>query len=219
MNNIYITNSAHPLSKIVQDSEVHHVHISYVEQLNLELLKNADRIIDLTLFADEEKLDLIEKLSEINKPLISDLTCQWAEGFLQQFDHLKGAVSLAFHQGDKKAFEYYLKDELLADSIEDISKLLESEAISVVNAGCGFQFARTLVMLINEAFFAYEQGVATKDAIDQAMCYGVNYPKGLFEWSEKIGKEWIVLLLDNLHHLTGDARYRVSVKLRAESIT
>jgi 3-hydroxybutyryl-CoA dehydrogenase len=71
---------------------------------------------------------------------------------------------------------------------------------------CGFIFPRTIVQIINEAYFALDEGVAKKEDINRAMKFGVNYPKGPFEWSE--GKELYVLtLLEELYLKTKDRRY------------
>ena len=52
-------------------------------------------------------------------------------------------------------------------------------------------FARILVALIVQAGLANERGVAEKADIDTALKFGVNYPKGPFEWAEQIGTERI----------------------------
>lgn len=62
----------------------------------------------------------------------------------------------------------------------------------------GFITARVVSMIINEAYFALEEKVSTKEEIDTAMKLGTNYPFGPFEWSEKIGKKNIVSLLNIL---------------------
>lgn len=62
----------------------------------------------------------------------------------------------------------------------------------------GFIAARVVSMIINEAYFALEEKVSTKEEVDTAMKLGTNYPFGPFEWSEKIGKKNIVSLLNIL---------------------
>lgn len=69
----------------------------------------------------------------------------------------------------------------------------------------GMVTARVVSMLINEAFFALEESVSTRSAIDTAMKLGTNYPYGPFEWCDKIGAGRIVELLQNLS--AADARY------------
>ena len=76
----------------------------------------------------------------------------------------------------------------------------------------GMVAARVISMIINEAFFALEEGVSTMEEIDIAMKLGTNYPYGPFEWQEKIGVQNIYHLLYNLSEK--DKRYTVAPLLR-----
>lgn len=62
----------------------------------------------------------------------------------------------------------------------------------------GMITARIIAMIINEAWFALEDGVSTEQNIDLAMKLGTNYPYGPFEWGSKIGLTKIVALLNSL---------------------
>ena len=62
----------------------------------------------------------------------------------------------------------------------------------------GFISPRIVSMIINEAYFALQENVSTKEEIDIAMKLGTNYPYGPFEWSKKIGLKNIVTLLTEL---------------------
>lgn len=57
---------------------------------------------------------------------------------------------------------------------------------------------RIIASIINEAFFALQENVSTRDEIDIAMKLGTNYPFGPFDWSEKIGLDNIYALLSEL---------------------
>jgi 3-hydroxybutyryl-CoA dehydrogenase len=59
----------------------------------------------------------------------------------------------------------------------------------------GLILARTLAMLVNEASSALMEGVATPEAIDQAMKLGTNYPQGPLAWADQIGLDVIYSLL------------------------
>ncbi len=59
----------------------------------------------------------------------------------------------------------------------------------------GFVSARVIAMIINEGFFAKEQGVSTEEEIDIAMKLGTGYPKGPFEWLQEIGAFPVLELL------------------------
>jgi 3-hydroxybutyryl-CoA dehydrogenase len=62
----------------------------------------------------------------------------------------------------------------------------------------GFVSARTVSMIVNEAFLARQEAVSTESAIDTAMKLGTSYPMGPFEWCNKIGIDRIVRLLKKL---------------------
>jgi 3-hydroxybutyryl-CoA dehydrogenase len=59
-------------------------------------------------------------------------------------------------------------------------------------------FARILVCIFAQAAMAYRRGVAQRDDIDTAMQFGVNYPRGPFEWMRSVGPrlcdEWLATL-------------------------
>jgi 3-hydroxybutyryl-CoA dehydrogenase len=79
----------------------------------------------------------------------------------------------------------------------------------------GFTSARVVSMIINEAYFALEENVSTKEEIDIAMKLGTNYPYGPFEWSKKIGLKNIAALLTELS-LT-EKRYQPAALLLKEA--
>ena len=79
----------------------------------------------------------------------------------------------------------------------------------------GLITARVIAMIINEAYFAVEQGVSSKAEIDTAMKLGTNYPYGPFEWAEIIGAGNIQQLLQKLNET--DSRYKPSALLIKET--
>ena len=62
----------------------------------------------------------------------------------------------------------------------------------------GFITARVVSMIINEAYFALDEKISTKEEIDTAMKLGTNYPYGPFEWGRLIGLQNIYALLRSL---------------------
>lgn len=80
----------------------------------------------------------------------------------------------------------------------------------------GFITARVLSMIINEAYFALDEKLSSKQEIDTAMKLGTNYPFGPFEWSERIGLKKILFLLKNLS--VTHSRYSPSPLLEKQAI-
>ena len=79
----------------------------------------------------------------------------------------------------------------------------------------GFVSARVISMIINEAYFALEEEVSTKEEIDAAMKLGTNYPKGPFEWSRTIGIKNVYRLLQEMAKT--QKRYEPSTLLSKEA--
>ncbi|WP_436869319.1 3-hydroxyacyl-CoA dehydrogenase [Acinetobacter courvalinii] len=73
---------------------------------------------------------------------------------------------------------------------------------------------RTLVLLINEACEASLHGIATMEDIDNAMRYGVNYPKGPYQWMMQLGAAYVLQTLNNLYAIYGEEKYRASLYLK-----
>jgi 3-hydroxybutyryl-CoA dehydrogenase len=73
---------------------------------------------------------------------------------------------------------------------------------------------RILAMLINEAADAVFYRVASAVDIDLAMQKGVNYPRGLLEWSDSLGTSWAFDRVIALQAEYGEDRYRPSPLLR-----
>ena len=71
---------------------------------------------------------------------------------------------------------------------------------------------RIVAMIINEAWFTWQEKVSTKEEIDTAMRLGTNYPLGPFEWGERIGLTAVADLLWSLSR--SDTRYTPCVALQ-----
>ena len=80
----------------------------------------------------------------------------------------------------------------------------------------GFVSARIIAMIINEACFAEEQEVSTKEEIDVAMKLGTGYPGGPFEWLNNIGAVQVFELLSILS--AHDSVYEPSALLKNMSL-
>jgi 3-hydroxybutyryl-CoA dehydrogenase len=71
-------------------------------------------------------------------------------------------------------------------------------------------------MIINEAYYAAQDGIASREDIDKAMRLGTNYPHGPFEWAERIGLSAVYQLIESLYRDTHDERYKVCPLLKKE---
>jgi 3-hydroxybutyryl-CoA dehydrogenase len=78
----------------------------------------------------------------------------------------------------------------------------------------GFLVNRILIPLLNEACFALEQGVGTKEDIDAGARLGLGHPLGPLELADLIGLDTVLSIAEILQRDFGDPKYRPSPLLR-----
>ena len=216
-----IISRSHPLYEKLQDLNVRFYDIDKDEPFEEKGAdyQKCDVIFDFTLLAKDKKYLFLKKLSLYYEvPIVSELSCYWGESVKQLYPDIHGSFSLAF-QTEEKSFEYFSKNSETEKHMLELFEKLELEPVKVSSPGFGFTFPRVLSLIVNEAYYALEENVASKENIDQAMLYGVNYPQGPFAWGERIGLEKICMLLDELFYFTKDLRYRVCPGLRLEAMS
>jgi 3-hydroxybutyryl-CoA dehydrogenase len=92
-------------------------------------------------------------------------------------------------------------------------------ACSRLDDAAGLIVLRIIATLVNEASDAVAYGICTADAIDDAMRYGVNYPRGPMAWAEAVGLDYFARVLANLREHYGEERYRTSVLIQRRGWT
>ena len=93
------------------------------------------------------------------------------------------------------------------DFMKDFSNLLDKTGIEVVEYP-GFVVNRMLVPLINEAIFILQEGISTKEDIDDAMKLGANHPIGPLQLADIIGLDVCLAVMNTLHEEFGESKYR-----------
>ncbi len=78
----------------------------------------------------------------------------------------------------------------------------------------GFVSNRILMPMINEAIFALQEGVATRESIDGIMKLGMNHPMGPLTLADFIGLDVCLAIMNVLHEGLGDSKYRACPLLR-----
>ncbi|HET6688172.1 MAG TPA: 3-hydroxyacyl-CoA dehydrogenase NAD-binding domain-containing protein [Rubrobacter sp.] len=113
--------------------------------------------------------------------------------------HLQRSMVEAGLLGRKSGRGFY---DYGAEKQEEVEEVAEHVAL------------RVICCVVNEAYLALSEGVATAEDIDKAMKLGANYPRGPFEWAEEIGVQSILRMLDSLRDVYGEA-YIAAPSLRA----
>jgi len=79
--------------------------------------------------------------------------------------------------------------------------------VIVVNEAPAFAVNRVLVPMINEAFFALGEGVASAEDIDKGMVLGCNHPIGPLALADLVGIETLLHVMEDMERELGD-KYR-----------
>ncbi|MDD5168667.1 MAG: 3-hydroxyacyl-CoA dehydrogenase NAD-binding domain-containing protein [Syntrophales bacterium] len=106
----------------------------------------------------------------------------------------------------------YETSEETLEAAKAWGKSLGKEVI-VVKEAPAFAVNRILCTMLNEAFFALDEGVATAEDIDKGMVLGCNHPIGPLALSDLVGNETLLRVMEGLHRELGD-KYRPAPLLR-----
>jgi 3-hydroxybutyryl-CoA dehydrogenase len=97
-------------------------------------------------------------------------------------------------------------DETFA-TVEALTKKIGKTPVQVRNSP-GFVVNRMLCPMINEAIFAFAEGLASAEQIDQAMKLGANHPIGPLALADLIGLDVELAVLQVLYEGFKDPKYR-----------
>jgi 3-hydroxybutyryl-CoA dehydrogenase len=183
------------------------VEIIMAESLSqLLFIKNADAYFDFEFIINDERIKQLN--SFLPKPVFINSVINTLTEINQPFIRIN-------------AWPTFLKRNVCEIVADENQKIIAKEILDKLE--WSFQFvpdipgmisARIIAMIINEAYYTFEDDVSSKKEIDIAMKLGTNYPFGPFEWSEKIGLKNVYDLLLQLSKT--DFRYTISKSLEKE---
>jgi 3-hydroxybutyryl-CoA dehydrogenase len=116
---------------------------------------------------------------------------------------------------NRDLLEVVLLKENDAEKLKDICQQLQTKFL-LIDDRVGLVTPRVICMIINEAYYTFQEGTATKEDIDLGMKLGTNYPFGPFEWCNRIGIRHVYELLEAVYEDTNDERYKICPLLKKE---
>ena len=86
--------------------------------------------------------------------------------------------------------------------------------VSVINDSPGFVAQRVVAHIVNVGCDIVQMRIATPEDLDRAVMLGLGYPKGPLAMGDALGAKRILNVLQNMHELYQEPRYRPSPWLR-----
>ena len=169
--------------------------------------ENADGYIDLLFDNTKNRIEFLKNFS--SQPVIVNAVINTLKELNAPFIRINAWPGFL----RRPVVEVSCNSQSLREKVEAIFNCLNRKTEWVPDVP-GFITSRVIAMIINEAWFALEEGISTKEEIDTAMRLGTNYPYGPFEWGNQVGLKNIYALLDKLSK-TND-RYQPAELMRKQ---
>ena len=103
-------------------------------------------------------------------------------------------------------------DETVTIAME-MAKIIGKTAVKAQNTP-GFIVNRILVPYLNDAAFAYQEGVGSPTDIDEAMRLGANMPIGPLALCDMIGIDVLLMVIEYFYKEFGDPKFRPALILK-----
>ena len=187
----------------------------------IEIVKDADLIIEAATENMEAKKALFKELDELCKPetIIATNTSALS---ITEIAAVTGRpdkiIGMHFYNPvpAMKLVEIVkglTTSEETRKAIIDLTKALNKTPVDVAEAP-GFVVNRILIPMVNEGIGILADGVADVEGIDTAMKLGANHPMGPLALGDLIGLDVCLAIMETLYTEFGDTKYRPHPLLR-----
>ena len=188
---------------------------------DIEIVKDADLIIEAATENMEAKKALFKELDELLKPEAIIATNTSSLSITE--------IAAATNRPDKIIGMHFFNpvpamklveiikglatSEETKNTILELTAALKKTPVEVEEAP-GFVVNRILIPMINEGIGILADGVADAEGIDAAMKLGANHPMGPLELGDLVGLDVCLAIMDVLYTEYGDPKYRAHPLLR-----
>ena len=182
---------------------------------DIEIIKDADLIIEAATEDMEAKKALFAELDELVKPEAIMATNTSSLSVTE--------IAMATKRPDKVIGMHFFNpvpamklveiikgvatSEETKATIVELSQKLGKTPVEVEEAP-GFVVNRILMPLINEGIGIVADGVASVEGVDTAMKLGANHPMGPLELGDLVGLDVVLAIMETLFTEFGDPKYR-----------
>lgn len=182
---------------------------------DIEIIKDADLVIEAATEEMESKKALFKELDELCKPETIIATNTSSLSITE--------IAAATNRADKIIGMHFFNPVPMMKLVEIIQGLATSEETKEtileltrtlgktpvqVEEAPGFVVNRILIPMINEAIGILADGVAKAEDIDEAMKLGANHPMGPLALGDLVGLDVCLAIMDVLYAEFGDSKYR-----------
>jgi 3-hydroxybutyryl-CoA dehydrogenase len=182
---------------------------------DVELVREADLVIEAIIENLTAKVQLFERLDRLTKPeciLASNTSSISITKIAAATKRPEKVIGMHFmNPVPLMTLVEVIRGMATSDDtyqqVEALSKAMGKTPIEV-NDYPGFISNRVLMPMINEAIFTLYEGVATADSIDGVMKLGMNHPMGPLTLADFIGLDVCLAILRVLEDGFGDPKYR-----------
>jgi len=182
---------------------------------DVELVRDADLVIEAIIENLAAKTQLFERLDRLTKPeciLASNTSSISITKIAAATKRPEKVIGMHFmNPVPLMTLVEVIRGMATSDDtyqqVETLSKAMGKTPIEV-NDYPGFISNRVLMPMINEAIFTLYEGVATAESIDGVMKLGMNHPMGPLTLADFIGLDVCLAILRVLEDGFGDPKYR-----------
>lgn len=183
---------------------------------NLHALKDCDFVVEAATENIDLKLKIFKELDSIVKSEAilcsntSSISITKIAGVTKRADKVAGmhfmnpVPVMKLVEGIKGL---QTSDQTFA-AVKSLAEKMEKTFVESVKDMPGFIVNRILMPMINEAIYTLHEGIASVEAIDNAMKLGTNQPMGPLTLADFIGLDTCLAIMHVLHDGLGDSKYR-----------